>query len=134
MCWLRAIVTSPVEAFRLPVGNTYNRYSEPEFTPMWRRSLISLLAVLSLSEGLSGPAGKVVLVTGGSRGIGKATCLLLAKRGWKVACNFCQDEEAARGVVEQGDGNIMAFKVCGCICCCMTITDLPIDITPRGFP
>jgi NADP-dependent 3-hydroxy acid dehydrogenase YdfG len=82
--------------------------------PMLRHTLIALFAALSLSEGLSSPTGKVVLVTGGSRGIGKATCLLLAKRGWKVACNYCQGEEAAQSVVEQGEGNIMAFKVGNC--------------------
>lgn len=53
---------------------------------------------------------KVVLVTGGSRGIGRATCLLLAKQGWKVALNYCQEEEAAKQVVEQGNGNIVAFQ------------------------
>ena len=78
---------------------------------MVRQSLIALFAALTLSEGLSNPTGKVVLVTGGSRGIGKATSLLLAQRGWKVACNYCQDEEAAKRVVEQGNGNIVAFKV-----------------------
>jgi NAD(P)-dependent dehydrogenase (short-subunit alcohol dehydrogenase family) len=78
---------------------------------MWRQSLIALFAALSLSEGLSSPTGKVVLVTGGSRGIGKATSLLLAQRGWRVACNYYQDEEAAKRVVEQGNGNIVAFKV-----------------------
>jgi NAD(P)-dependent dehydrogenase (short-subunit alcohol dehydrogenase family) len=40
-----------------------------------------------------------VLVTGGSRGIGAATALLAAKRGWAVAVNFTSDAAAARAVV-----------------------------------
>ena len=31
---------------------------------------------------------KVLLVTGGSRGIGAATCLLAAQKGWDVAVNY----------------------------------------------
>ena len=36
-----------------------------------------------------------VLVTGGSRGIGRATALLAATRGWPVAINYRNDERAA---------------------------------------
>lgn len=80
--------------------------------PVLPRLLLLILAALRLSEGLSNPAPKIVLVTGGSRGIGRATCLLLAKQGWKVACNYFQDEQAANEVVEHGGGNIVAFQVC----------------------
>jgi len=73
------------------------------------RILVVLVAAL-FSEGLSSPGSKVCLVTGGSRGIGSATCLLLAEQGWKVALNYCQDEEAAKSVVDQGHGNIVAFQ------------------------
>ena len=47
-----------------------------------------------------------VLVTGGSRGIGAATCRLAAAAGWAVAVNYARDAAAAEAVVaairEQG--------------------------------
>ena len=43
---------------------------------------------------------KVVLITGGSRGIGAATSKLAAARGWSVAVNYTANERAALDVVE----------------------------------
>lgn len=43
----------------------------------------------------------VALVTGGSRGIGRATCLALAARGAAVAIHYHNREDAAREVVQQ---------------------------------
>lgn len=43
---------------------------------------------------------RVVLVTGGSRGIGAATARLAAQRGWSVAVNYTSNEAAARQVVQ----------------------------------
>jgi NAD(P)-dependent dehydrogenase (short-subunit alcohol dehydrogenase family) len=43
---------------------------------------------------------KVVLVTGGSRGIGAATARLAATRGWSVAVNYTANEAAAQEVVQ----------------------------------
>ncbi|NCT99469.1 MAG: SDR family oxidoreductase [Comamonadaceae bacterium] len=42
---------------------------------------------------------KVLLVTGGSRGIGAATCRLAAKAGWAVAVNYAANPLAADEVV-----------------------------------
>ncbi len=52
------------------------------------------------SEIAPGSAG-IVLVTGGSRGIGAATCLLAAQRGWAVAVNYAANAAAAEALVQQ---------------------------------
>ena len=53
----------------------------------------------------------VVLVTGGSRGIGAATARLAARRGYRVCLSYVSNEAAARGVVaeiESKDGEAVA--------------------------
>jgi len=58
-------------------------------------------------------AGKVAVVTGGSRGIGRAICLRLAGKGAKVVVNYAGNEAAAaetvRLVTEAG-GEALAMK------------------------
>jgi NAD(P)-dependent dehydrogenase (short-subunit alcohol dehydrogenase family) len=41
-----------------------------------------------------------VLITGASRGIGRATALLCGKSGWAVAVNYVRDERAANDTAE----------------------------------
>lgn len=58
------------------------------------------------------PTGSV-LVTGGGRGIGRATSLLCAARGWAVAVNYAHDAAAAERVVaaiEAGGGRAIAVR------------------------
>jgi len=55
----------------------------------------------------------VVLVTGGSRGIGAATALLAARHGWAVAVNYTRDAAAAAALVariHEGGGTAMAVQ------------------------
>ena len=56
---------------------------------------------------------KVMLVTGGSRGIGAATALMAAQRGYAVAVNYTRDAQAAGEVVgriKAAGGRAVAIK------------------------
>ena len=46
----------------------------------------------------------VMLITGGSRGIGAATARLAAERGYKVCVNYVRDRAAAETVAREADG------------------------------
>jgi NAD(P)-dependent dehydrogenase (short-subunit alcohol dehydrogenase family) len=61
----------------------------------------------------SGPRG-VAVVTGGTRGIGAASALLLAEAGWDVCLGYRSDAEAARSVVRRcRDLGVAASAVAG---------------------
>jgi NAD(P)-dependent dehydrogenase (short-subunit alcohol dehydrogenase family) len=56
---------------------------------------------------------RVAVITGGSRGIGRATALAAARRGWRVCLGYASNEAAARAVVgeiEAGHGAAMAVR------------------------
>jgi NAD(P)-dependent dehydrogenase (short-subunit alcohol dehydrogenase family) len=58
---------------------------------------VALLAHAAKDIGMQ----KIVLVTGGSRGIGAAAALLAARQGWAVAVNYSHQAQAAEEVVQQ---------------------------------
>src|SRR3981189_187626 len=56
---------------------------------------------------------RVVIITGGSRGIGRATAIAAAARGFRVCVGYASNEAAARGVVsaiEAKNGKAIAVK------------------------
>jgi NAD(P)-dependent dehydrogenase (short-subunit alcohol dehydrogenase family) len=56
---------------------------------------------------------KAVLITGGSRGIGRACALLAAQNGWSIGVNYREDSKAADEVVEtiaKDGGRAVALK------------------------
>jgi 3-oxoacyl-[acyl-carrier protein] reductase len=60
--------------------------------------------------------GRIALVTGGSRGIGRACCEILAKQGATVVVNYVKGEEAARQVANAiaasgGKADVACFDV-----------------------
>ncbi len=60
--------------------------------------------------------GKNALVTGGSRGIGRAICLRLAEEGAHVVINYASNEDAAKEVLtlieaSGGSGSLLPFDV-----------------------
>ena len=56
---------------------------------------------MSNRESRSSLAGRIALVTGGSRGVGAATSKLLAARGANVIVNYFKNKDAADKVVEE---------------------------------
>ncbi|MCI4662951.1 MAG: SDR family oxidoreductase [Neomegalonema sp.] len=62
---------------------------------------------------MSAPAGRVILITGGARGIGAASARLCAAQGWRVAINYRADAAAARILVDEitaGGGMAASFQ------------------------
>jgi 3-oxoacyl-[acyl-carrier protein] reductase len=60
--------------------------------------------------------GRVVLVTGGSRGIGRACCEVFARQGATVVVNYVKNEEAARATAQAitasgGHADVARFDV-----------------------
>src|ERR1700755_3257933 len=56
---------------------------------------------------------KVAIITGGSRGIGRATAIAAAKRGYRIVVGYASNHEAANEVVsiiERSNGKAIAVK------------------------
>ena len=59
------------------------------------------------------PAGRVAVVTGGSRGVGRATIRCLVACGYAVVVNYLHDQRAAESAVEailESNGNAVAIR------------------------
>ena len=59
---------------------------------------------------------KYALVTGGSRGIGRAVAIKLAGQGWPVLINYRSNHEAAQATLDEivaagGQGELLPFDV-----------------------
>ena len=59
---------------------------------------------------------RYALVTGGSRGIGRAVCVELARKGYHVLINYTRGQEAAQVTLSEvravgGDGETIGFDV-----------------------
>ncbi|ABC36481.1 glucose 1-dehydrogenase [Burkholderia thailandensis E264] len=54
----------------------------------------------SRSKLMTNPPAKAVLITGASRGIGRATALLAAAHGWSVGINYARDAAAAEATAD----------------------------------
>lgn len=57
--------------------------------------------------------GRTVLITGASRGIGRATAVVFAKNGFNVAVNYCRSEDKAKDLIDELKGygvNAAAYR------------------------
>ena len=70
--------------------------------------------LVAMTTALNGsPAGRVAIVTGGSRGVGRAATGRLADRGYAVVVNYLHDQRAAESTVEAvlaDNGNAVAVR------------------------
>jgi len=75
---------------------------------------VTVSKLVAMTTALNGaPAGRVAIVTGGSRGVGQAAIRCLAARGYAVVVNYFHDQRAAESVVDAilaNNGNAVAVR------------------------
>ncbi len=76
---------------------------------------------------------KVALVTGGSRGIGRAICLEVARAGYAVLINFNEDLGAADATREQIEELGVPVDLCQADVSALSHRDLLVDFTMQRF-
>src|SRR5277367_6419103 len=83
---------------------------------VYKRQRVSLIGRKPIGEGMFRLDGRIALVTGGSRGIGRACSEALASQGATVVVNYVKGETAAREVADAitskgGKAEISGFDV-----------------------
>ena len=102
-----------MHCFSVYVGTPVYAVSPESSSVCLRILALHLIGIIEMSTEFN---SRVALVTGGSRGIGRATCIALAREGARVAINYVSDKVAALETLTQvrrvgGDGAIFQASV-----------------------
>ena len=73
---------------------------------------------------------RVAVVTGGTRGIGRAICEALHESGYKVAANYAHDEDAAWEFSEHAHIPVYRWDVADFDACLAGIAEVEADLGP----
>ncbi|MEO1078597.1 MAG: acetoacetyl-CoA reductase [Pseudomonadota bacterium] len=74
--------------------------------------------------------GRVALVTGGSRGIGEAICLMLKKEGYTVVANYGGNDEKARAFSDANGIPVYKFDVGSLSACEEAVARIEEEVGP----
>ena len=101
------------ECFSASSGTPVYAVSPESSSSCLRILAIYLIGIIEMTTQFN---SRVALVTGGSRGIGRATCIALARQGARVAINYISDKAAALETLTRvrdvgGDGAINQASV-----------------------
>src|SRR4051812_44360103 len=75
-------------------------------------------------------ATRVAVVTGGTRGIGKAISIALKQAGYKVAANYSGNDEAAKAFTGETGIPTYKFDVANFTACQKSVTQIATDLGP----
>ena len=74
--------------------------------------------------------GRVAIVTGGTRGIGKAISISLKAAGYKVAANYSGNDEAAAAFTKETGIRNCKFDVSDFEACQKSVAEIAADLGP----
>ena len=75
-------------------------------------------------------AGRVAVVTGGTRGIGAAISRMLKDRGYKVAATYAGNDDAAQKFKAETGIAVYKFDVCDFAACKSAVAQIEKDLGP----
>src|SRR3954451_18622580 len=87
-------------------------------------------SLLHCESGREETMSRVAVVTGGTRGIGRAIATALKDAGYKVAANYGRDDEAAKACAEQTGIPVYKFDVGNFAACSDGIKQIEADLGP----